>query len=93
MSVDAGQPVDQARRKTSDMSSAETFRSITAEFTPEFQQLRGLAEKLRGILFPARDGKPWTETDMTAEGTNALYDAMISAFNTAIVDVSTPAKV
>ncbi len=83
-----GRPVDQARRKTSDMDAAN-FGGITTEFTAEFKPLRGFAEELREILFPMRDGELWTGTDMTAEGTNALYGAMISAFDMAITNVST----
>ncbi|KAK1834111.1 hypothetical protein QBC39DRAFT_301414 [Podospora conica] len=82
-----GRPVDQARRKTSDMA-AENFGRIIAEFTPEFKRLGDFAEELRGILFPTRDGRPWTGTDTTAEGTNALYDAMIGAFDGAIARFS-----
>ncbi|KAH6843461.1 hypothetical protein B0I37DRAFT_408294 [Chaetomium sp. MPI-CAGE-AT-0009] len=83
-----GRPVDQARRKTSDMS-VENFGGITAEFTPEFQHLQGFAERLRKVLFPVRDDEVWTGTDMTAEGTDALYGAMISAFEE-VIDVSIP---
>lgn len=82
-----GRPVDQARRKTNDMN-ATNFCRITAEFTPEFKRLTGLAEKLREILFPTRDGELWTGTDMTVDGTNALYDSMINAFDMAVTDTS-----
>lgn len=41
------------------------------------------------MLFLTRDGEPWTETDMKAEGPNALYVAMFGAFDAAINDVST----
>lgn len=82
-----GRPVDQARRKTNDMN-ATNFCRITAEFTPEFKQLTGLAEKIRENLFPTIDRKLWTGTNMTAEGTNVLYDGMINAFDPAVTDAS-----
>ncbi|KAM4063709.1 hypothetical protein HRG_006832 [Hirsutella rhossiliensis] len=77
-----GRPVDKANRKTKDMH-AENFRVIMAEFTPDFKGLFELAEKLRCPLFPMRDGKLWTGTDHTTQGTAALYDGMIEAFDMA----------
>ena len=67
---------------------ATNFDRITAEFTPEFKQLKGLAAKRREVLFPVRDGKLWTGTDMTEEGTSALYSNMINAFDMATTDAS-----
>ncbi|KAK2613127.1 hypothetical protein N8I77_000056 [Diaporthe amygdali] len=80
-----GRLFDKANRKIQDMETAEEFsRRIIAEFTPEFQKLGALAEKLRAILFPVNeDGEIWTRTDMTGQGTNALYDAIIGAFKDA----------
>jgi serine/threonine protein kinase len=73
-----GRPIDQVRRKTSDMD-VSNFHHITGEFTTEFKGLTGLAENLREILFPMKNGKLWTGTDMTTTGTNTLYDSMINA--------------
>lgn len=76
-------PIEQVKRKTSDMHATQ-FSRIIAEFTPEFKGLTMLAQNLRSILFPMRDGKLWTGTDMTAEGRDAMYDSMINAFEMAI---------
>lgn len=81
-----GRPFDRANCVTGDMSDSERFGRILAEFTPDFKKLSGLAEKLRAILFPIRDDKMWMGTDMTAEGTNALYDQIVNAFETAALD-------
>lgn len=83
-----GRLVDKANRKIQDMESADEFkRRIVAEFTPEFQELGALAEKLRAILFPVdEDGEILTGTDMTDDGTNALYDAVIGAFEDAALE-------
>lgn len=78
-----GRPIDQVKRKMNDMHATQ-FSRITAEFTPEFKGLTGLAQNLRSVLFPIRDGELWTGTDMTAEGRDALYDSMINAFDMAI---------
>ncbi|KAG6355377.1 hypothetical protein INS49_003339 [Diaporthe citri] len=62
-------------------------RRIVAEFTPEFQRLGALAEKLRAILFPVDgDGGILTGTDLTDHGTNALYDAVNGAFEDAALE-------
>ncbi|KAF7856850.1 hypothetical protein EAF04_009611 [Stromatinia cepivora] len=76
-----GRPVNQANRKMSSMLNDVEFALITSEFTPEFKRLTGLAEELRRLLFPLRDGKLWTGTDMTMEGTNALYANILEAFD------------
>lgn len=83
-----GRLVDKANRKIQDMESADEFkRRIVAEFTPEFQGLEALAEKLRAILFPMdEDGEILTGTDLTDHGTNALYDAVIGAFGDAALE-------
>ncbi|KAI9888384.1 MAG: hypothetical protein M1814_000522 [Vezdaea aestivalis] len=83
-----GRPIDIVRRKMHDMD-ADNFPRIVAEFTPRFEKLKGLAEELRGVLFPMRDGKLWTGTDMTDEGTNALYDSMFGSFDMAIKETPT----
>lgn len=83
-----GRLVDKANRKIQDMGSADEFRRrIVAEFTPEFQGLRALAEKLRTILFPVdEDGEICIGTDMTEQGTNTLYEAVIGAFEDAALE-------
>lgn len=80
-----GRLFDKANRKIQDMESADEFRRrIVAEFTPEFQGLGALAEKLRPILFPVdSDGEICVGTDMTEQGTNSLYEAVIGAFEDA----------
>ncbi|KAJ6035930.1 hypothetical protein N7540_000209 [Penicillium herquei] len=77
-----GRPVDKARAKTEDMHVGR-FRIILDEFTPDFKLLSGLAEEIRDLLFPLRDGRLWTGTDHAADGTSALYDRMIDAFDKA----------
>lgn len=83
-----GRLVDKANRKIQDMQSADEFkRRIVAEFTPEFQVLGVLAEKLRAILFPVDEhGGILTGTDLTDHGTNALYGAVIGAFEDAALE-------
>lgn len=83
-----GRLFDKAIRKIKDMESADEFRRrIIAEFTPEFQRLGALAESLRAILFPGDlDIAVPIRTDMTERGTNALYDAVIGAFEDAALD-------
>jgi hypothetical protein len=43
-----------------------------------------LAEGLRQILFPLRDGISWTGTDGSPEAVDKLYDGMIRAFEEAL---------
>lgn len=74
-------------RKTADMGE-EGFKAILEEFSREFEGLKGLAEKIRGLLFPLRDGKIWTWTDVTPEGTNKLYDDMAGAFEDALPSIA-----
>jgi regulator of extracellular matrix RemA (YlzA/DUF370 family) len=56
------------------------FEDVTAEFTPEFTNLKDLAENLRDVLFPIR-GKLFTGT---YKDRNIIYGAMINAINKAI---------
>lgn len=76
-----GRPFEQANRKMNSMLNDIEFALITSEFTPEFKKLTGLAEELRHLLFPLRDGELWTGTDMTMEGTKALYTDILKAFD------------
>lgn len=83
-----GRPFDKANRKIQDMESVDEFgRRIVAEFTPEFQGLGALAERLRAIMFPVdEDCEICTGTDMNNLGTNALYDAVVGAFDDAALE-------
>jgi hypothetical protein len=56
------------------------FEDITAEFSPEFSNLKHLAEDLRDVLFLIR-GKLFTGT---YKDRNIMYGGMIYAFNKAI---------
>ncbi|CAH0046051.1 unnamed protein product [Clonostachys solani] len=72
-----------AVRKSLDMDQ-DSFQSILEEFTPEFHPLKPLAENLRQILFPLRDGVIWTGTDGSPEAVDKLYDGMIRAFEVVV---------
>ncbi|KAI1496149.1 FunK1 protein kinase [Biscogniauxia marginata] len=72
-----------AVRKSLDMVQ-DSFQNILEEFVPEYHSLKPLAERLRQILFPLRDGVIWTGTDDSPEAGNGLYDGMIGAFEEAI---------
>lgn len=74
---------DLAVRKCLDMGQ-DSFRNILTEFTPEFHSLKSLAESLRQILFPQRDGAIWTGTHSSPEAIGKLYDDMMDAFEGAI---------
>ena len=69
-----------AKAKKSNMDKDE-FEEIIAEFPAEFGSLKGLAEELRGILFPIRDGALFTGTYRDPD---KLYRPMIEAFEKAI---------
>jgi hypothetical protein len=56
------------------------FEDVTAQFAPEFTNLKDLAEDLRDVLFPIR-GKLFTGT---YKDRNIMYGGMINAFNKAI---------
>lgn len=72
-----------AARKPLDMDQ-DSFRNILEEFPLEFHSLKPLAECLRQILFPLRNGVIWTGTDGSPEAVDKLYDGMIRAFEGAI---------
>ncbi|OBT53271.1 hypothetical protein VE04_06334 [Pseudogymnoascus sp. 24MN13] len=78
-------------RKTADMGE-KGFEAVLEEFSPEFECLKDLARTLRGILFPLKDGKIWTWTDVSPEGTNKLYDDMTEAFKVALVSIADAAE-
>ncbi|KAK8105324.1 hypothetical protein PG999_008683 [Apiospora kogelbergensis] len=62
----------------------DNFQIILEEFTPEFHSLKPLAESLRHVLFPLRDGVIWTGSYDSSEAVDTLYDRMIHAFEEAI---------
>ncbi|KAK4115013.1 hypothetical protein N656DRAFT_747678 [Canariomyces notabilis] len=76
-----------AVRKSLDMDR-DGFQAILGEFPPEFHPLKPLAESLRQIMFPLRDGVLWTGTDGSPEGVRKLYDGIIGAFEEAITSIS-----
>ena len=57
------------------------FDDITAEFTPEFINLKDLANELRNVLFPVHDKFFFVGT---YKDCNIMYGGMIEAFNKAI---------
>ncbi|KAK7397539.1 hypothetical protein QQX98_013095 [Neonectria punicea] len=78
---------------------SEPGKQFEAIGTPPFQSIGVLQaylpnnphtyrHDLESFLFPMRDGKLWTGTDMTEEGTNALYDSVIDTFEVAAKEVS-----
>lgn len=72
-----------AARKSLDMDQ-DGFQSILEEFASEFHSLRPLAESLRQIILPLRDGVIWTGTDGAPEAVDRLYDGMTRVFEEAI---------
>ena len=65
------------------------FKNVLAEFSPYFETLKPLAEKLRGILFPrSADGELFTGTPPGSDCVQ-MYDRMIYAFNEAIENCET----
>ncbi|KAI1406102.1 FunK1 protein kinase [Hypoxylon fuscum] len=73
-----------AVRKSLDMDQ-DNFQNILEEVASELQSLKPVAENLRQILFPLRNGAIWAGTDNSPEAVNKLYDGMIWAFEEAIV--------
>ncbi|KAH7304358.1 hypothetical protein BKA65DRAFT_610906 [Rhexocercosporidium sp. MPI-PUGE-AT-0058] len=57
------------------------FKTVIAEFSPKFENLKPLARELRTALFPIRDGDIFTGT---FHDHNIIYDGMIDAFSRAI---------
>ncbi len=79
----AGSFDDLACRKLSDMEKHE-FTKITAEIPAGFEIVKQLAEDLRQVLFPERDGVLFTGTDTEPAQVDGLYEAMVDAFGVAI---------
>lgn len=73
-----------AVHKSRDMGQ-DGFQTILEEFSPEFHTLKPLAERLRQVLFPLRDGMIWTGTHSSPEAVDTLYDGMIRVFEEGIV--------
>ena len=72
-----------AARKSLDMAD-EGSQEILGEFGTGFHSLKPLADKLRRLLFPVRDGMVWSGTDDTPEAAGKLYKGMIEAFEEAL---------
>lgn len=68
------------RDKAADMSP-EGFEGILDEFSSEFVPLRVLARELHTLVFPVRDAKIFTGTDMDQVAVQKLYSGMADAFN------------
>lgn len=68
-----------AVRKSLDVDQ-DNFQGVLREFPCQFHTLVPLAESLRQILFPLRDGMIWTGTDGSPEAVDKLYEKMICAF-------------
>jgi len=66
-----------AQNKRGDMSKGG-FEQISEEFPPEFDAVKPLCRKLRGVLFPIREGDLFTDTPQNPE---ILYDPAIEAFD------------
>lgn len=73
-----------AVHKSQDMKKNE-FQTILEEFPPELHTLKPLADRLRQVLFPLKDGVIWTGTDNSPEAVEELYEEMICAFEEAII--------
>jgi len=61
------------------------FKGILDEFSPEFDDLKGLGEELRRTLFPIREESLFTGTYRDPD---KLYTPMIDAFERAINNYS-----
>lgn len=72
-----------AEQKSLDMDQTH-FQSLLEEFADEYDCLKPLAERLRRILFPLRDGAIWTGTDEEPQAAQDLHNEVIRAFEEAI---------
>lgn len=71
---------ESANAKRRDMKT-DRFQLVLEQFDAKYQNLKDLAWRLRAALFrPDENDELQIGTDVTEEGTNALYDAMIGAF-------------
>ncbi|GKU07799.1 serine threonine protein kinase [Fusarium langsethiae] len=77
--------VRSANRKIEDISDKERFSAIVSEFAPAFKGTEELAYALRKILFFPDDGPFFLGTKSSVEETNELYNAVIDAFNQAVL--------
>jgi hypothetical protein len=57
------------------------FEDIITEFVPKFEELKQLAQGLRSVLFPIKDGAIFTGTFRDHD---IMYDGIINAFSRAI---------
>lgn len=72
-----------AVHKSLDMKR-NAFQTILEEFPLELYTLKPLADRLRQVLFPLRDGVIWTGTDYSPAAVEELYEEMICTFEEAI---------
>ncbi|PTB48866.1 hypothetical protein M431DRAFT_98889 [Trichoderma harzianum CBS 226.95] len=64
---------------TADMSP-QGFEGILGEFSPDFVELKNLARRLHGLIFPVRDGMIFTGTDKDKKAATWLFTTMANAF-------------
>lgn len=69
-----------ADSKIAHMSKGELkgIGSILKEFSPEYENIKPLCQRIRGILFPIRNDELFTRTP---QDPNILYGPIIDAFN------------
>lgn len=72
-----------ARNKLADMNPPG-FSRIIDEFSPEFTNMKRLAQDLRELLFPVYGREIFTGSDMDHDAANKLYDGVVEAFKQAI---------
>lgn len=62
----------------------DNFEGILEEFASEFHSLKPLAESLRHLLFPLRNGVTWIGSEGEPGAVDKLYDGIICAFEEAL---------
>lgn len=72
-----------AEAKLNDMKE-HGFKLILDQFAPKYEPLKDLAWKLRDAIFQPNQDELWLGTDMSEQGTNSLYDAVLDCFQQAI---------
>lgn len=77
-----------AKCKMSDMEESN-FEGILEEFDTGFEGLKPVARSLREVLFGkgVDGGQIWTETDMSPEGVNSMYDRVIGIFEDSVLNL------
>ena len=61
------------------------FENILKEFSPVFDPVKPLCNKIRGILFPYKNG---LFIGTPPDPPEKLYDPIVEAFDNAIIDIS-----